>query len=67
MKKMLKTYLGSKMGRACTKSQDGAHGLTESQTSDCDVKCHITFSFQWKFHVNRPQLGWKTSTMILLK
>ena len=55
------------MGRACTKSQDGAHGLTECQTSDCDVKCHITFSFQWKFHVNRPQLGWKTSTMILLK
>ena len=25
--------------------------LTERQTSDCDVKCRITFSFQWKFHV----------------
>ena len=41
--------------------------LTERQTSDCDVKCRMTFSFQWKFHVQGPQLGWKTSTMILLK
>ena len=21
--------------------------LTERQTRDCDIKCHITFSFQW--------------------
>ena len=29
---------------------------TERQTSDCDVKCRITFSFQWKIHVYRPHL-----------
>ena len=29
--------------------------LTERQTSDCDVKCRITFSFQWKFHIYWPQ------------
>ena len=29
--------------------------LTERQTSDCDIKCRITFSFQWKFHVYGPQ------------
>ena len=29
--------------------------LTERQTSDCDVRCRITFSFQWKFHVFGPQ------------
>ena len=29
--------------------------LTERQTRDCDVKCHITFSFQWKFYVYGPQ------------
>ena len=29
--------------------------LTERQTSDYDVKCRITFSFQWKFHVYGPQ------------
>ena len=28
--------------------------LTESQTSDCDVRCLITLSFQRKFHVNGP-------------
>ena len=41
--------------------------LTERQNSDCDVKFCITFSFQWKFHVYGPQVGWKTSMMILLK
>ena len=41
--------------------------LTERQTSDCDVRCRITFSFQWKFYVYGSQLGWKTSTIILLK
>ena len=41
--------------------------LTKRQTSDCDVKCSITFSFRWKFHVYGPQLGWKTSTMILFQ
>ena len=29
--------------------------LTERQTSDCDVKCRITSSFQWKFYVYGPQ------------
>ena len=29
--------------------------LTERQTSDCNIKCSITFSFQWKFHVYWPQ------------
>ena len=29
--------------------------LTERLTSDYDVKCPITFSFQWKFHVHRTQ------------
>ena len=29
--------------------------LTERQTRDCDIKCHITFSFQWKFYVYGPQ------------
>ena len=29
--------------------------LTERQISDCDVKCRITFSFKWKFHVYGPQ------------
>ena len=29
--------------------------LTERQTSDCDVKCRITFSFQWIFHVYGSQ------------
>ena len=42
-------------------------GLTEHQTRDHDVKCRTTFSFQWIFQVNGPQLGWKTSPMILLK
>ena len=37
------------------------------QISDCDVKCRITFSFYWKFHVYGPQYGWKTSKTILLK
>ena len=42
--------------------------LTERQTSDCDVKCHITFSFQWNFHVYGPQYRVeKPSTMRLLK
>ena len=42
-------------------------GLTERQTRDHDVKCRIAFSFQSTFQVNGPQLGWKTSPMILLK
>ena len=25
---------------------------TERQTSDCDEKCRITFSFQWMFYVH---------------
>ena len=29
--------------------------FTERQTSDCEVRCRITFSFQWKFHVYGPQ------------
>ena len=50
------------MGRACAKSRDGVSGstcVTERQTCDCDFK-YITFSFQWKFNVYGPQLGWKT-------
>ena len=55
------------MGRASAKTRNGVRSSTERQTSDCDVKCRITFSFQWKFHVYGSQLGWKTSTIILLK
>ena len=31
--------------------------LAERQTSGCNVKCCMTFSFQWKFHVYGPQLS----------
>ena len=49
-------------------SQQMVHAVpTERLTIDCDVKCCITFSFQWLFHVYRPEFGWKTSTMFLLK
>ena len=41
--------------------------LTERQTSDFDVRCRITFSFQWKFNVYGPQLGWKTSMILTVK
>ena len=30
--------------------------LTERQTSDCDIKCCITFSFQRKFYVLRASI-----------
>ena len=36
---------------------------TERQTSNCDVKCRITFSFQWMFQVYVPPFCWKISTM----
>ena len=38
--------------------------LTERQTSDCEVTCRITFSFQKMFIVYRPQFGWKTSVFV---
>ena len=41
------------MGRACAEMVCVV--LTKRQTSDCDVKCRITFSFQWKFHIYWPQ------------
>ena len=48
------------MGRACAKSRDLVRAvLTERQTSDCDVKCRITFSFQWKVHVYGPRTSGK--------
>ena len=34
---------------------ESAEACRVGQTSDCDVKCRITFSFQWKFHVYRPR------------
>ena len=40
---------------------------TERQTSNCDVKCPIAFSFQGMFHVYGPLFGWKTSSIFLLK
>ena len=40
---------------------------TEHQISNCDVKCRVTFSFQWMFHVYGLPFGWKTSMMFLLK
>ena len=37
--------------------------LTERQTSHCDVKYRITFSFHWKFHIQFVRqfvVVWKT-------
>ena len=44
--KRSKNILALNICRACAKSRDGGAVLTECQTSDCDVKCRITFIYK---------------------